>query len=176
MLTPEELAIIQAEANETIQLIAQKQAEIQKLTKDVGFWRDAANAAAKGGADVRGTCTRIYNGLRADFANANAELRQLQDQLQRLRSLLAGAGGAAAAAAGGLYATATGVFTAPTVGASFTGFGITGGAIAGSAAVGAAAVGAGIGYWASQLSVMGGGTVADFWGDLFCSACPSCFR
>jgi hypothetical protein len=40
----------------------------------------------------------------------------------------------------------------------------------------AAAVGAGIGYGASQLPVIGGGTVADFWGDVFYNACPGCFR
>ncbi len=76
-------------------------------------------------------------------------------------------------AAPGLYATAVGVFNAPTVGASITGFGVTGGAIAVGAIAGTAVVSVGIGYGASQLPVIGGGTVADFWGDVIYSAWSS---
>ena len=173
LMTPEEIAILQAQANGQSQLITQQRQLIESLNATVKFWEASANAAA--GPD-KGWCTTGYNQAKAALANANAELSQLQAQYRETMRLLAGAGGAAAAAAGGLYATATGVFTAPTVGASFTGFGVTGGAIAGGAVVGAAAVGGAIGYGASQLPVAGGGTVADFWGDVFYNTCPSCFR
>ena len=124
LLTPEEIAALQAEANGTSQLITQQKQYIDSLNREIQAWRNAANAATT--AEMKGRCSAMYNQMRAELANASAELRQLQAQLRRISNLLAGAGGAAAAAAGGLYATATGVFTAPTVGASFTGFGVTG--------------------------------------------------
>jgi len=90
--------------------------------------------------------------------------------------LLAVVGATGATAAAGFTATAAAVYGAPTVGASFTGFGATGAAIAGGSVVGAAGVGGAIGYGTSQLPVVGGGNVADFWGELLYGACPSCFR
>ncbi|PWU15252.1 MAG: hypothetical protein C5B50_15740 [Verrucomicrobia bacterium] len=133
LLTPEEIAILQAEAKGTSQLIAQKQAQLQDLAHQIEFYRDAANAAAKAGWDIRGVCTTIYNSLRADFANAIAELRQLQDQLQRIQNLLAGAGAAATATAAGAFGAA---FSTSSGGAV-----LAGGAGANAAVVGWGAVG-----------------------------------
>jgi uncharacterized protein RhaS with RHS repeats len=118
----------------------------------------------------------IWESARDGLINAQNALEAAQNNARDLAAKYSAALAAASAAATGLYATATTVFTAPTVGASFTGYGLTGGAIAGGAVVGAAAVGAGIGYGASQLPVVGGGTVADFYGDVLYNAFPSCFR
>jgi RHS repeat-associated protein len=178
LLTPEEIAIIQAEMAGTSQLIEQQARRITELNNEIRFYKDAANQS--NGADIRGVCTTIYNALRAELANASAELRRLQARLAELRNLLTkagvGAGAAAGVAATGLYATAKGVFTAPTVGASLTSFGATGAAIATGAVVGSAVVGGAVGYGASRLPVYGGGNVADFYGNLIYDFCPSCFK
>jgi hypothetical protein len=176
LLTPEEIAILQVEANGQSQLITQQRQLIESLEASVRFWEASANAAA--GPD-KGWCTTGFNQARAALANANAELQQLQAQYRETMRLLAGGGAAVGTAAGGLYVTATGVFNAPTVGASFTGFGLTGGAIAGGAVVGTIAVGAGIGYGISQIPVgdanVSGENVSGVMGVWIYNLCPSCF-